>query len=81
VLARLARAERTKASAREFDVDRHTVIDGTSGPGNGGGSLGRRRDQCGREKDQGEPALLDFGRFRVKQGKVVPVCLSFKGTG
>ena len=35
VLARLARAERIKASAREFDVDRHTVIDGPAGPGNG----------------------------------------------
>jgi hypothetical protein len=35
VLARLARAERIKASAREFDVDRHTVIDESAGPGNG----------------------------------------------
>ena len=78
VLARLARAERIKASAREFDVSRHTVIDGTR---KRGGSLGRRRDPCGREKDQGEPAQLDFGRFRVKQGKVVRVCLSFNGTG
>ena len=81
VLARLARAERIKASAREFDVDRHTVIDGSSGARKRGGSLGRRRDQGGREKDQGEPAQLDFDRFRLKQGKVVTVCLSFKGTG
>jgi hypothetical protein len=81
VLARLARAERIKASAREFDVDRHTVIDGTSEARKRGGSLGRRCDQCGREKDQGGPAQLDFGRFLVKQGKVVAVCLSFKGTG
>ena len=50
VLARLARADRIKASAREFDVDRHTVIDGTSGARKRGGSLG---NQCGREKDQG----------------------------
>lgn len=78
---RLARAERIKASAREFDVDRHTVIDGTSRARKGGGSLGRRRDQCGRDKDQGEPAQLDFGRFRLKQGKVVTVCLSFNRTG
>lgn len=81
MLVRLAGAERIKASAREFDVDRHTVIDGTSGARKRGGSLGRRRDQCGREKDQGEPAQLDFGRFRLKQGKVVTVCLSFNGTG
>ena len=78
VLARLARAERIKASAHEFDVDRHTVIEGTGGAKKRGGSLG---DQFGREKDQGEPAQLDIGGFRVKQGKVVPVCRSFNGTG
>ena len=50
VLARLARADRIKASAREFDVDRHTVIDGTSGARKRGGSL---VNQCGREKDEG----------------------------
>jgi hypothetical protein len=37
---------------------RHTVIDGTSGARKRGGPLG---NQCGREKDQGEPAQLDFG--------------------
>jgi hypothetical protein len=59
-LARLARAERIKACARECDEDHHPVIDGTSVARKRGGSLG---DQCGREKDQGEPAQLDFGRF------------------
>jgi hypothetical protein len=79
VLARLAQAERIKASAREFDVDHHAVIDETREARKRGGSLGHRRDQCGREKDQGGAAQLDFGLFLIKQGKVVAVCPSFKG--
>lgn len=40
----------------------------TSGARKRGGSLGRRRDQGGREKDQGEPAQPDFDRSR----RIVP---------